>query len=169
MRTQVIVDGYNVLKTSPQFAELERQSLELARDTLVNLLSAKAHLYDITVVFDGWEAGLASQTVQRVRNVRVVYSRRGERADEVIARLAASGQGQRIVVSRDNAVRSFAQGLGCQVAAPEALFTPPKRRGLKPSKTPDEADETAPVDRQRPKKGPARRPKRRRGQPEWRF
>ena len=168
MKARVIVDGYNVLKSTPQFATLERSSLEAARAALINWLSAKAHQYDIVVVFDAWEAGLSTERVVRERGVRVIYTRQGERADEVIIRLAGSAEGECIVVSRDSAVRIEAQAKGCQVAAPEALFAPTRRRGQRSARAADVGEEQL-TRHEGKKKGPARRPKKRRCPPGWRF
>lgn len=169
MKTKIIVDGYNVLKTTPQFASLQAQSLEVARDTLVNLLNAKGHIYDITVVFDAWNTEFATQRESRVRNVRVIYTKRGERADQVIARLAASARADCIVVSGDSEVRSSALASGCQVAAPESLIVLPKRRGPHRRTTPPSAEETDSSRHRASKKGPSRRPKKKPRHPEWHF
>ena len=39
------------------------------------------------IVFDGWQAGGLRETRDLHRGIRVIFSRRGERADEVIKRL----------------------------------------------------------------------------------
>ncbi len=164
---KLIVDGYNVLKTVPQFADLQARSLEAARDALVNQLSAKAHIYDIAVVFDAWDAGVGSERVMRKRGIRVIFTRQGERADDVIVRLARAA-GDSIVVTKDSAVRDFAVACGCQVANPEALFSLPKRRRPKPRSTASDLEDADSPRPAKPKKGPAYRPRKRR-HPEWRF
>lgn len=164
---KLIIDGYNVLKTAPQFAELQARSLETARDALINWLSTKAHLYDIVVVFDAWESGLQSERVVRTRGVRVIFTRRGERADEVITRMAREN-GDCIVVSKDNAIRDFAVACGCQVASPEALFSLPKPRRPKLKSAAPDLEDTDSARPRKSKKGPARRSRKRR-HPEWRF
>jgi len=160
-KSRLIVDGYNVVMTSPQFSSLRSRSLELARNALVNLLSAKAHLYDIVVVFDAWESGTSSESAERVRGVRVIYTRRGERADEVIERLVGVASGKTIVVSADGAVRRCAESAGCEAALPSALFRASERREVDD----DEGEEGF----RRDKKGPAKRPKRSKRRREWHF
>jgi predicted RNA-binding protein with PIN domain len=162
VKTRVIVDGYNVLKSTDQFARLERQSLEVARNALVDYISPKIYQYDLIVVFDGWESGSAVETSERVRGVKVIYSRLGERADDVIVRLVAATQSKTIVVTRDGVLRQRVVAEGGQVEAPEALFTTPK---------PPRRFRTQPDDEDQPyrpgKKGPSSRPKKSRGPGPW--
>jgi uncharacterized protein len=155
-RQPLIVDGYNVLHENSQLAGFARRSLEDGREALVNYLSAKASVYDITVVYDGWRDGQAIESVAMARGVRVIYSRMGERADEVIKRLAAASGGTAIVVSRDGEICDYARLAGCVVASPDSLTTPDR-----PARGP------APERHQ--KKGPARRSPRQRGPAPWRF
>lgn len=169
MKTKIIVDGYNVLKTLPQYSVLQAQSLQAARDALVNSLSAKAHKYDVTVVFDAWETLSPAESARREHGVRVVYSRPGERADDLIARLAAGANGGCVIVTRDNAIRAFAAAQGCQVADPEALLTTPRPRRPKMAGDYTGDDETDRSGRRDSKKGPSHRPKKQRRRPEWRF
>jgi hypothetical protein len=104
-----------------------------------------------------------------VRNVRVTYTKRGERADTVIARLAADAKGDCIVVSKDSEVRSSALASGGQVAAPEQLLVPPKRPRPSRGTSCPNTEEAEPSERRAPKKGPSRRPKKKQRHPEWRF
>ncbi|MCL4533603.1 MAG: NYN domain-containing protein [Bacteroidetes bacterium] len=159
MRPPLIIDGYNVLHENPQLAQLSRRSMEEGREMLVSYLSAKAGRYDITVVFDGWQHGGPAETAERVRGVRVVYSKLGERADEVIKRLIDRAPPQAIVVSNDIEIRTYAERAGCQVARPDQLTRIASERPVQ------ENDRRVSSE----KRGPAQRPKRRRSPPPWRF
>lgn len=123
---------------------------------LVNYLSAKAAKYDITVVYDGWLYGMASQSATRVRGVRVVFSKRGERADEVIKRMIDSYHGRAIVVTNDREIRVYAQAAGCEVANPSSLIRLPK-------------PPAEPVFMRPNKKGSGYRQPKRRSPSSWRF
>lgn len=110
----ILVDGYNVIKRSALFQTFGFQQLAEARDALIIRL---AHRYlhtphHVTVVFDG--NGLIEQ-VSHERRVRVIYSRAGETADQVIARLAAQARdaGREVeIYSDDLEVRGAAQRVG---------------------------------------------------------
>ncbi len=165
MRTPLIVDGYNVLYENPHLSRLARRSFEEGREMLITYLGAKAQAYEITVVFDGWRSGSMVETTEWARGVRVVYSRLGERADEVIKRLIDRSPAQTVVVSNDIEIRTHALRAGCQVARPDKL-TPNATRT--PGRDDDDPSGRAGQARGT-KKGPAQRPKRRRGPPEWQF
>jgi predicted RNA-binding protein with PIN domain len=102
----IIVDGYNVIRQWPELAMLDRADLQSGREALLAELRdyrrAKGHR--ITVVFDGREQGGFSETAGQVGGISVRYSRRGETADAVIARLTAEGGEGAVVVSSDREV-----------------------------------------------------------------
>jgi uncharacterized protein len=87
----ILVDGYNVIKRDVSFQTLSAKRLAAARQLLVDQLASRyRHTpHQIIVVFDG--DGVSEQSVQD-RHVRIIYSRAGETADSVIARLAASAR-----------------------------------------------------------------------------
>jgi predicted RNA-binding protein with PIN domain len=87
----ILVDGYNVIKRDPSFQALSAKRLAAARQLLIDQLASRyRHTpHQVIVVFDG--DGASEQSVQD-RRVRIIYSRAGETADSVIARLAASAR-----------------------------------------------------------------------------
>lgn len=91
MGRDILVDGYNVIKRAPSFQAVRAQSLAAARAQLIALLRNRyRHTpHQVIVVFDGNETLEQTSNEQRIR---IVYSRHGETADSVIARLAASAQ-----------------------------------------------------------------------------
>jgi predicted RNA-binding protein with PIN domain len=95
----IIIDGYNLIRQSETLRHFEKQSLEAGRQALISRLSLYRELkgHRITVVFDGWESGPPMEERDRLKGITIIYSRRGEKADEVIKRLA-SQQGEEIVV-----------------------------------------------------------------------
>lgn len=103
-----LVDGYNVMKRSPELASRERESLEAGRQALCGLLAARARASGdtFTVVFDGARAGGRSGGGV---GVTVVFSSARESADRVLATMARGGGA---VVSNDREVRLAAQRAG---------------------------------------------------------
>jgi predicted RNA-binding protein with PIN domain len=84
----ILVDGYNVIKRDAALRKLEAKSQAAARDALITQLAQRyRHTpHTVTVVFDG---ASSSEQATHERRVRIIYSRAGEKADQVIARLAA--------------------------------------------------------------------------------
>ena len=118
MPTHVIIDGYNLLgrmgQTTP-FSEMARE--ELIRKLML-YRQRKGHA--ITVVFDGWQGGLGAEGHEHRAGVGVIYTKRGERADQVIQRLAAEYGRGCAVVSSDREVAHVAAAHGAFViASPE--------------------------------------------------
>jgi predicted RNA-binding protein with PIN domain len=87
----LIVDGYNVLSGWPELALLKSQSLEHARDKLVEYLANyKAYTgIHIIVVFDGRYVKGSSGSRSSAGGIEIVFSREGETADLVIERLVS--------------------------------------------------------------------------------
>jgi predicted RNA-binding protein with PIN domain len=112
MPTHLIVDGYNLLAGGSLSSQLES-----ARDRLVRDLAAYRHRKNhlITVVFDGWQQGQLSEQREHRAGVQVIYSKRGERADQVIQRLAREYGADCAVVSSDHEIVNAARAHGAFV------------------------------------------------------
>ena len=160
----IIIDGYNIIRQSPELSRVDAEDIQLGREALLDLLSSyrKLRPHRMTVVFDGTRAPWTSPRRDRFKGIAIEFSRQGETADEVIKRMASQWQEQAMVVSSDNAVASHAARQGCAVvSSPE--FEDKLRMaafyGDEPA--PDEGREAwKPTTR---KKGPSRRlPKRER-------
>ena len=113
MPTHLIVDGYNVLAGAGSLSG----HLESARDALLQDLAAYRHRknHAITVVFDGWQQGQLSERREHRAGVQVIYSKRGERADQVIQRLAREYGEDCAVVSSDHEIVNAAKAHGAFV------------------------------------------------------
>jgi len=121
-----LVDGYNVIRCSPELQSAERQDLAAGRAALCRVLSevALASGDGFTVVFDGARAG---GTASGGPGVRVIFSSARETADRVLARLALEGGA---VVSNDGEVRRAAARAGAiAVSADQFLERLPLGRG----------------------------------------
>ena len=106
----ILIDGYNLIRQSDTLRRYELQSLEAGRNALIASLSGymKRKGHKITVVFDGWENGSAMEERDYCSGIHIIYSSRGEKADEVIKRLTAQADEELIVVSSDREISSFA-------------------------------------------------------------
>ncbi|MGH3491784.1 MAG: NYN domain-containing protein, partial [Sciscionella sp.] len=115
----LIVDGYNVTKTGYPELPLCDQ-----RDRLVGQLSVLAARFgcEITLVFDG--AAVVSVPAASRRGVRVLFSKAGVLADDVIRRLVrAEPQGRPLVVATsDRAVVESVRAHGANPVASAVLL-----------------------------------------------
>ncbi len=150
----LIIDGYNVIRQSPELQLLDARELEAGRAALLARLAVyrRRHRHQITVVFDGWLAGDLKETRDRHEGIRIIYSRRGEKADEVIKRLLAADRQQAVVVTSDREIQGWARGVGA------AWITSGRFEAehllAREGEPPEEADDAGGP---RLKKGPARR------------
>jgi uncharacterized protein len=106
----IIVDGYNLIRQSDTFRQAERKSLEEGRNALIRSLAGYRKLrgHRITVVFDGWVGGSPREERDLAGGVEIIYSRLGEKADEVIKRLLERGDEENLVVTSDREIAVFA-------------------------------------------------------------
>ena len=123
MGRDILVDGYNVIKRDASFQALSVKRLADARQLLVDQLASRyRHTpHQVIVVFDG--DGVSEQSTQD-RRVRIIYSRAGETADRVIARLAASARavGREVeLYSDDREVRQSVSQQGGSVGSTNQL------------------------------------------------
>jgi uncharacterized protein len=114
---RIVIDGYNLLKAIPEWRKREGHDPQGARDLLIGQLGRYHWLrgHHITVVFDGWRDGQPIQRHTQSRGVQVIYSQRGEQADEVIRRMAAHVAHQGLVVTSDRALAGTLERLGADV------------------------------------------------------
>jgi predicted RNA-binding protein with PIN domain len=162
MALHLIIDGYNLIRQSRELREFEAQDLAWGRQALLARL-AEYRLsrpgHQVTVVFDGRVAGGMQECRDRQQGLGIVYSRRGETADEVIKRLLAKERARAVVVTSDRELQYFAERTGAAWIG-ALSFEMSHLQGRDPA-PPDEADPDTPYPAA--KKGPAHRlPKRQR-------
>ena len=129
------------------------------RNALINRLveyqNKKGH--PITVVFDGGKSDWIDEGRDKAGSVNILYSRFGERADDVIKRLAADVSGELIVVSSDREISSYVIGLGkTPLSSPDFETILNKTLSPAPRKIPA-TDKDSDQGERAKKKGPARR------------
>jgi len=141
-----LIDGYNVIRRSPELGSREMVSLEAGRQALCELLSvtARASGDAFTVVFDGAGSG---GTASGGPGVSVVFSSARESADHVLMRLARHGGA---VVSNDREVRQSVARAGAVVVTTDEFLARLGTQGREPDGD-AEADEAGP--QRGPRKG----------------
>lgn len=114
MPHHVIVDGYNLLGVRGQAGRPDPDRGEAAREALLRELALyrQRRGHAVMVVFDAWQQGPGIERREHRAGVQVIYTRRGERADQVIQRLAEEFGSDCAVVSSDREVTSFAKARG---------------------------------------------------------
>lgn len=114
-QSHLVIDGYNVTKTGYPAMPLEKQRLRLLGGLAVLAAQSGA---EVTCVFDGADLD-APVLLAPPRGVRVLFSKAGETADELIRRLVrAEPPGRPIVVVSSD--REVADGVARAGARPVA-------------------------------------------------
>ncbi len=113
----IAIDGYNFIKQSPELRRLEQVELQKAREGLIEKLVQYKRIkgHSITVVFDGWQEGKLSGHRERSRGIEVIFSRHGEKADDVLKRMAAERREGILLVTSDREIAHFAEKKGAKV------------------------------------------------------
>ena len=93
MGRDILVDGYNVIQRDASFQSARQRSFEAARRALITqLINRYRHTpHRVTVVFDG---DSPREQIMHEQRIRIIFSRAGESADAVIARLAAQARAE---------------------------------------------------------------------------
>jgi predicted RNA-binding protein with PIN domain len=154
-----LIDGYNVIRQDPELAGIDRRSLAAGRRQLLHLVArvARGSRDDFLVVFDGARVAASAPAWGQVR---VLFSRPPERADDMLVRLARQHGAGAVVVTSDGAIQASARRARAVVLSADAFLdragmidqtagsrspmsSAPERPGHddEPAPDPDEADE----------------------------
>jgi predicted RNA-binding protein with PIN domain len=114
---RLIVDGYNVVHAWPQLKSIMQESLEAARDKLIDRLAVYAQVRsaDVTVVFDAHRTAAMANAEESRQGIRVIFTRKGHSADHAIERIAyaASERGDPLIVATSDRFQSdLVRGMG---------------------------------------------------------
>lgn len=106
----IIVDGYNVMGAEGGL----HGALDHKRNRLIQQVAAyqQRKRFNLALVFDGWRSGQSQETTEKHDTVTVVYSRRGEKADGVIVRLAREKGAGCVVVTSDREIGKAVERFG---------------------------------------------------------
>ena len=153
MATHLIVDGYNLLGSTRGLSD----RLEAGREDLLHILAAYRHRthHHLTVVFDGWRQERPVEQLEHRSGMQIIYSKRGERADQVIQRLVRQYGSNCAVVSSDHEIISVARSHGAFVMQAQEfagkLIVPSSMVEVMPHKELDRGDDV------RAKRGPEKK------------
>jgi predicted RNA-binding protein with PIN domain len=119
-RARLVIDGYNVTKSSWPSSSLEAQRIRLVGGLAALVARTGA---ETTVVFDAADTD-HRPPVNAPRGVKVLFSPRGVIADDVIRDLVAAEPTGRVlvVVTADRALAEDVARAGARVVGPEALL-----------------------------------------------
>lgn len=111
MGMHLLIDGYNLLHADRILTPLNPIELQQERDRLVNQLSAYRSLkpMEITVVFDGWQSGWPTERREKRKGIELVFSKLGEKADDVIKRLMREKGAAVTLISSDRELSRYAE------------------------------------------------------------
>jgi len=120
----LIIDGYNLLHVNRSLTCLSATQLRWERDRLIDQLSAYQKLKScgMTVVFDGWQGGWNMERREKKRETEIIYSKLGEKADEVIKRLVKEKGSEAIVITSDQDISRFAERMNVAVIPSEQFM-----------------------------------------------
>ncbi len=126
MREYLIVDGYNIIFAWPQFHELRKLGLEVARSRLVDLLVNHAAFtgMQIILVFDAHRVKDSFARTVETQGLQIIYTTFGETADSLIEKLAGelSKENTVYVVTSDWAEQRIILGEGAYRVTPKELL-----------------------------------------------
>ncbi len=113
----LIIDGYNLLHSSRTLVRLNSIELQWERERLIQRLSLyhQAKSAEIIVVFDGWQGGWNTEKKEKRKGIELIFSRVGEKADEVIKRLIREKGSGAVVVTSDREISKYADKLSVPV------------------------------------------------------
>jgi len=98
----LLVDGYNIIFAWKELKTIADESLDLARDRLINILKnyQGAKGFNIILVFDAYLVKGSKGSIEKDDNIYIVYTKEAETADNYIEKTAAAlSKGYRVRVA----------------------------------------------------------------------
>lgn len=124
MARTIIIDGYNLAFASGKIRPALLKEKKEGRELLLDILAGykKTFGYDITVIFDGAEG--REQKTDRVRGIKVIYSKPPQNADRVIKERAAVLKKTKAltVVTSDRELAHYVKGRQVEVIGSGAFL-----------------------------------------------
>ncbi len=118
---RILVDGYSLLHNWPELAPGRARHSAAARDALIRVLTQyqDANGTPVTVFFDGAGASGQQPAGPDSAQIEVLYSRKGQTADQMIERAAHrfAPYGEVLAVTDDHAERETVMSLGGAAAS----------------------------------------------------
>jgi predicted RNA-binding protein with PIN domain len=160
--SRLIIDGYNLLHSSYSIRSIGKEETGDLIELLRRYKRQKSHT--ITMVLDGHEGGMPTQKTERIKGIAVIYSKLGEKADQVIERLVRQRGGSCVVVTSDRELADSVERDGAAVVGSDEFMERLKMAefiNLKGEVEPDEPAEDARI-HTRKKGNPKRKSKKER-------
>jgi uncharacterized protein len=136
MAKHLLVDGFNIIRRDLQLSEAERKNFYGAQELLIQRLAVyrRGTHHRVTLVFDGTESPNPYRHRTEKSGVEVVFSARGETADDVIKdMIAEAGPSQgMLVATADRDLAAACRSQGAVIVAPEELTQRTRPRALPP-------------------------------------
>ncbi len=142
-KMHLIIDGYNLLHVTRSLIQLSSIELQRERDQLIWQLSAYRQIKrcEITVVFDGWQGGWNSERKEWKDGIELIFSKLGEKADEVIKRLVKEKGSEGIVITSDREIANYAEKMSVAVIPSDQFWEKMEMPVLKIEKDFEEEEE----------------------------
>lgn len=159
MGSKIFIDGYNLLWASDTHRPEAIRNFDNSREMLIARLAENPRLqpHEVTIIFDAHKTDSSGESVAKVKNIEIQFTRGGQTADHVLKEMAKQYGSGAIIISSDREVTRYAEKKGCGVLGShefDLLLDKPRIEGDF-----EEEEET----RNNIKKGPSRRdPKARR-------
>jgi predicted RNA-binding protein with PIN domain len=156
MSTLWIIDGYNFIRQSPRFSELELKNGVKGRAAALNWLGRFGERTGekLWVVFDAYSGLHNEMQKERIHGLTVLASRGGYTADEEIIALAQEKKDAAVVISSDRMIQEAAVKAGASILKSQEF----EREVAKILDGPDFDDEAEERAARRAAKGQAFRP-----------
>ena len=160
MPLRIIIDGYNLIRQSPALRSYDSVEIAKGREKLIEMLAHYRSLkkHPMLVVFDGWQEGDFTEQRTREKGIDIIYSKRGEKADEVIKKLVSNSGEELVVVTSDREITHFCQSRRCEVIPSPSFEEKIEFSLLAHEKGLEEDDEKPLPPLSTKKKGPSRKP-----------
>ena len=160
MPLRIIIDGYNLIRQSPTLRSYDSQDIARGREKLIEMLFhyRKLKRHPMVVVFDGWREGNFAEERTKERGIDIVFSKRGEKADEVIKRMVSNTSGEVIVVTSDREITNFCKSRKCEVIPSPSFEEKVECAVLFSIKGVEEEDQQPLPPLSTKKKGPSKKP-----------
>lgn len=113
----IIIDGYNLIGIS-------HKDIEKAREGLIDLLISYKNIknHDITVVFDAYKQGDKYEHTFYRGLVRIIYTRLGQTADDVIKRMISEVRREWVIITSDRDVIKYVWSMNSIPVSSEVFY-----------------------------------------------
>ena len=121
----LILDGYNIVNAWPDLIKAKDESLETAREKLIDVVVNYAALtgYKVVLVFDGHKMKGNTGSREMCNDVEIVYSKYNETADQVIERMVSLFPSHEVcVVTADEVEQRLIFGRGALRMTPGEFY-----------------------------------------------